>query len=177
MIRDGVDPELDDLRHISRSGKQLIAAMEERERARTGIASLKVRYNRVFGYYIEVSKSNLPAVPADYRQPAGSRILGSRTRRGTEIYLPLARNPGMAASLTVFTLIWAAAIWATIAFDAPLIFPIIFGGFGALLVFLVIDQWVGVGRVTADRDGVTIAKGWLVARRERTLLNGSYDST
>jgi hypothetical protein len=109
------------------------------------------------------------AVPADYRQPVGSRILVSRTRRGTEIYFPPARNPGMAASLTVFTLIWAGAIWATIAFDAPLIFPIIFGGFGALLVFLVMDQWVGVARVTADRDGVTIAKGWLVARRERTL--------
>jgi hypothetical protein len=109
------------------------------------------------------------AVPADYRQPAGSRILVSRTRRGTEIFFPAARNPGMAASLTVFTLIWAAALWATIAFDAPLIFPIVFGGFGALLVFLVIDQWMGVARVTADRDGVTIAKGWLVARRERTL--------
>jgi hypothetical protein len=109
------------------------------------------------------------ALPADYRQPAGSRILVSRTRRGTEIYFPPARNPGMAASLTVFTLIWAAAIWATIAFDAPLIFPSVFGGFGALLLFLVIDQWMGVARVTADRDGVTIAKGWLVAGRERTL--------
>ena len=42
--------------------------MEERERARTGIASLKVRYNRVFGYYIEISKSNLHAVPADYHR-------------------------------------------------------------------------------------------------------------
>ena len=65
-IRDGVDPEIDDLRHISRSGKQVIAEMELRERERTGIASLKVRYNRVFGYYIEISKSNLHAVPADY---------------------------------------------------------------------------------------------------------------
>ena len=65
-IRDGLDRELDDLRRISRSGKQVIAELEERERARTGINSLKVRYNRVFGYYIEVSKSNLHAVPADY---------------------------------------------------------------------------------------------------------------
>ena len=65
-IRDGFDAELDDLRHVSRSGKQLIVEMEERERARTGIASLKVRFNRVFGYYIEVSKSNLHAVPDDY---------------------------------------------------------------------------------------------------------------
>ena len=67
-IRDGVDPELDDLRSVSRSGKHQIAAMEEAERARTGISSLKIRYNRVFGYYIEVSKSNLAHVPADYHR-------------------------------------------------------------------------------------------------------------
>ena len=67
-IRDGVDPELDDLRGISRSGKQRIAEMEDAERARTGIASLKIRYNRVFGYYIEVSKSNLGSVPGDYHR-------------------------------------------------------------------------------------------------------------
>jgi DNA mismatch repair protein MutS len=68
FTRDGVDPELDDLRTISRSGKQVIAEMEERERARTGIHSLKIRFNRVFGYYIEISKSNLHAVPADYHR-------------------------------------------------------------------------------------------------------------
>jgi DNA mismatch repair protein MutS len=67
-IRDGIDPELDGLRDISRNGKAHIAAMEEAERARTGINSLKVRFNRVFGYYIEVSKSNLHAVPADYQR-------------------------------------------------------------------------------------------------------------
>ncbi len=68
VVRDGVDPELDELRAISRSGKQRIAEMEEAERARTGINSLKIRYNRVFGYYIEVSKSNLASVPADYHR-------------------------------------------------------------------------------------------------------------
>ena len=67
-IRDGVDAELDDLRSVSRDAKQHIAAMERAERDRTGIASLKVRYNRVFGYYIEVSKSNLHAVPDDYQR-------------------------------------------------------------------------------------------------------------
>jgi DNA mismatch repair protein MutS len=66
FIRDGLDREIDELRRISRSGKQVIAEMEEAERARTGIGSLKVRFNRVFGYYIEISKSNLHAVPADY---------------------------------------------------------------------------------------------------------------
>jgi DNA mismatch repair protein MutS len=68
FTRDGIDPELDDLTSISRSGRQVIAAMEERERQRTGIASLKVRFNRVFGYYIEISKSNLHAVPEDYQR-------------------------------------------------------------------------------------------------------------
>jgi DNA mismatch repair protein MutS len=68
FTRDGFDPELDALRTISRSGRQVIADMEERERARTGIASLKVRFNRVFGYYIEISKANLHAAPADYQR-------------------------------------------------------------------------------------------------------------
>jgi DNA mismatch repair protein MutS len=68
FVRDGVDKELDELRHISRSGKQVIAELEEQERQRTGIQSLKVRFNRVFGYYIEVSKANLHAVPLDYHR-------------------------------------------------------------------------------------------------------------
>lgn len=67
-VRDEVEAELDELRRISRSGKQLIADMEDHERARTGITSLKIRYNRVFGYYIEISKSNLHAVPDDYHR-------------------------------------------------------------------------------------------------------------
>ena len=68
LIRDGIDAELDDLRSVSRSGRQHIAAMEDAERTRTGIASLKIRYNRVFGYYIEISKSNLASVPPDYHR-------------------------------------------------------------------------------------------------------------
>ena len=66
FVRDGVDPELDELRSTSRGGRETIAGIEERERARTGIASLKVRFNRVFGYYIEISRSNLGLVPPDY---------------------------------------------------------------------------------------------------------------
>jgi DNA mismatch repair protein MutS len=66
FTRDGVDPALDELKAISRSGRQVIADMEDRERTRTGISSLKVRFNRVFGYYIEISKANLHLVPADY---------------------------------------------------------------------------------------------------------------
>jgi DNA mismatch repair protein MutS len=66
FTRDGVDPALDELKAISRSGRQVIAEMEEAERSRTGITSLKVRFNRVFGYYIEISKANLHLVPGDY---------------------------------------------------------------------------------------------------------------
>jgi len=64
----GVDAELDDLRVISTTGRQQIAAIEERERQRTGITSLKVRYNSVFGYYIEITKANLALAPADYER-------------------------------------------------------------------------------------------------------------
>ncbi len=67
-IAAGVDAELDELRAISTTGKQSIAAIEERERQRTGIGSLKVRYNSVFGYYIEITKANLPMAPADYER-------------------------------------------------------------------------------------------------------------
>jgi DNA mismatch repair protein MutS len=66
MIRDGFDAGLDEIRVISRGGREAIAAMEDIEKARTGIGSLKIRYNRVFGYYIEISKSNLGNVPVDY---------------------------------------------------------------------------------------------------------------
>ncbi|WP_218892247.1 DNA mismatch repair protein MutS [Granulicella arctica] len=68
VIRVGVDAELDELRELSRSGRQALVAIEERERARTGIGSLKVRFNSVFGYYLEVTKANAKAVPADYER-------------------------------------------------------------------------------------------------------------
>ncbi len=67
-IAAGVDAELDELRAISTTGRQAIAAIEERERQRTGIGSLKVRYNSVFGYYIEITKANLANAPADYER-------------------------------------------------------------------------------------------------------------
>ncbi len=68
VIATGIDRELDELRGLSRNGKQFLAQMEERERARTGISSLKVRFNSVFGYYLEISKSNLHLVPPDYER-------------------------------------------------------------------------------------------------------------
>jgi DNA mismatch repair protein MutS len=68
VICDGVDPALDELRSLSRNSKQFIAQIEERERQRTGISSLKVRFNSVFGYYLEVTKPNLHLAPADYER-------------------------------------------------------------------------------------------------------------
>jgi DNA mismatch repair protein MutS len=68
IIRSGCDGELDELRNLSQHSKQIIAAMEERERKRTGIASLKIRFNQIFGYYMEISKPNLHLAPADYER-------------------------------------------------------------------------------------------------------------
>ncbi|MCP9472537.1 MAG: DNA mismatch repair protein MutS [Nitrospira sp.] len=66
IIKDGYHPEIDEWRQASKDGKQWIADLEGNERIRTGIDSLKVRYNQVHGYYIEVTKSNLHRVPPDY---------------------------------------------------------------------------------------------------------------
>ncbi len=67
-IRPGFHPELDELRDLSQNGKEYIARIEARERQRTGIASLKVRFNNVFGYYIEITRANLQLAPADYER-------------------------------------------------------------------------------------------------------------
>jgi DNA mismatch repair protein MutS len=66
IVRKGYNKDVDELRHISSSGKDFIAKLEAEERRRTGIQSLKVGFNKVFGYYIEVTKSNLHLVPDDY---------------------------------------------------------------------------------------------------------------
>jgi DNA mismatch repair protein MutS len=66
VIKDGYHAGIDELRKASKEGKIWIAGLESKERERTGIESLKVRYNQVFGYYIEVTKANLARVPPDY---------------------------------------------------------------------------------------------------------------
>lgn len=68
VMRAGIDAELDELRDLSRNSKQYIAQIEERERQRTGINSLKVKFNSVFGYYLEVTKPNLHLVPTDFER-------------------------------------------------------------------------------------------------------------
>ena len=66
VIRDGYSDELDRLRNIIDGGKDIVSDIEAREREKTGIKSLKVNYNRVFGYYIEVTRTNLSLVPEHY---------------------------------------------------------------------------------------------------------------
>ncbi len=66
IIKAGFNPDVDELRSVSKNGKDFITELEQREKKRTGISSLKVGYNRVFGYYLEVSKSYLHMVPGDY---------------------------------------------------------------------------------------------------------------
>lgn len=79
LIRPGFHAELDELRRISREGKGWIARLEQEEKERTGIASLKVRFNKVFGYYIEVTRSQLARVPEDYQR--------KQTLAGAERYI------------------------------------------------------------------------------------------
>jgi DNA mismatch repair protein MutS len=117
FTRDGVDPSLDEVRTISRSGKQVIAGMEEAERARTGIGSLKIRFNRVFGYYIEISKSNLHAVPADYHRKqtiaGGERFITPALKEYEEKVLG-ADERILARELEIF-----AALLAGVGAEAP----------------------------------------------------------
>ena len=68
VIAAGVDRDLDELRELSRNSKAVLAQIEQRERERTGIGSLKVKFNSIFGYYIEVSKANLHLAPQDYER-------------------------------------------------------------------------------------------------------------
>ena len=66
LIKDGYNEELDELRYIRENGKQWLSEFEQKERERTGIKGLKIGYNRVFGYYIEVTKSYLPMIKDEF---------------------------------------------------------------------------------------------------------------
>lgn len=68
VIRDGYNEKLDNLRHVARDSRQLLVDMEQQERRRTGIPNLRIRFNKVFGYYIEVTKSYLDRIPSDYER-------------------------------------------------------------------------------------------------------------
>jgi hypothetical protein len=113
---------------------------------------------------------------ADYRQPTGSRISVIRNRRGLELTFPSARNPGAAFGLTVFTVLWAGVVVALIRFHVPLLFPVVFGAFGLLLVVGTLDLWLTVSRVVIDRDSITVAHGYLYPGAERTITSAEIAS-
>jgi hypothetical protein len=111
-------------------------------------------------------------VPSQYAQPADSPITVTTNRRGTEVLFPAARNPGPATGMTVFTVIWWAAVALQVYLGAPLLFPIVTALFGILIVFLALELWLKVSRVTVNGSALTIASGYLTPGRERTLTAG-----
>jgi DNA mismatch repair protein MutS len=105
LIRDGHDEALDELRSLARDGKQFIAALEAREREATGVASLKVRYNRVFGYFIEVSKANASRVPEGYIRKqtlASSERFATQELKETEEKILTAEERSLARETEIF---------------------------------------------------------------------------
>jgi hypothetical protein len=115
----------------------------------------------------EQSRLRDPATPADYRQPPGSRIRVTTNRRGTEIAFPAARNPGAAAGVSAFFLLWGGALGLMIHLGAPVLFPAVFGLFQFILLYMVLELWLGVSRVTVDSGVVTVASGYVAPFRER----------
>jgi hypothetical protein len=106
---------------------------------------------------------------ASYRQPAHSRITVSITRGRTEIVFPAARNPSAAAGMTVFLGIWWGLLAVEVYLKAPIIFPVVTGLFGLLLLIGTLDLWLLVQRVTAASGTLTLTSGYLVPGRERTI--------
>jgi hypothetical protein len=116
-----------------------------------------------------------PVAVGSYRQPAESRIEVTTSRRGTEIFFPAARNPGAALGITFFLALWSGVVWALIHSHAPLLFPIVFGAFGLLLVIGVLELWLRVSRVVAGNGTLAVASGYVAAGGERTLRASMID--
>jgi len=110
-----------------------------------------------------------PLAGAGYQQPADSRIVVTSNRRGTEVLFPAARNPGAATGISFFLLLWLGFITIEMYFRAPLVFPIVTGLLGLLILIGALDLWLEVSRVAVDAGILTWATGYLVPGRERTL--------
>jgi hypothetical protein len=112
----------------------------------------------------------------DYRQPPDSRIVVTEHMRRTEIYFARARNPGVAAGLTLFFIIWTGITVALPRLGAPFIFPIVFGLFAALLFFAVFQLWLGSTRVVLTPDEARVSYGPL-GRTRRVQADDIDDVT
>ena len=93
---------------------------------------------------------------------------------GKEFYFPAGRNPSAAASLSAFFLLWVGAIWFQVYLGAPMFFPIVFGVFGALILWLVLDLWFGTTRVVMDADEVRIRNAILGLGSTRRYLPSEF---
>jgi len=113
------------------------------------------------------------ADPLEYRQPPESRIVVGEHLRRTEIYFAPARNPGAAAGLTVFFIIWTAITVALPQLGAPIIFPVVFGLFAVLLFFAVFQAWLGTTRVVLTPSEARVRYGPL--GRTRTVEADDID--
>jgi hypothetical protein len=122
---------------------------------------------------VEMAAAHALAEQAEGFQPGPEcRIRVTRNRRGTEIVFPPARNRGAAAGLTLFLLLWLGATAATVLLGAPIVFPIVFGLFAVLLAWLVLDQWLGVSRITAGDGALSVTDP--SSNAPGHLVNGAF---
>lgn len=87
-----------------------------------------------------------------------------------KLIFPAALNPGIGIGMLVFTLIWTGSIWLMIFLKAPIIFPVVFGLFEFLLIYVLVELWFKSSKVTVDRTQISILKRWLFFKRERQIL-------
>jgi hypothetical protein len=106
---------------------------------------------------------------AEYRQPADSRIRVTPRSQGAEIVFLPARNLGAAAGVTAFTLIWGGIGWGLIHYQAPLLFPVVFGLSELFLLWISLYLWLGVSRVKARPGMLLLAKGIGIPGREHAV--------
>jgi hypothetical protein len=121
---------------------------------------------------VELSQEEDRAV-ADYRQPADSRIRVITSGRGVEVTFPPARNLAVAAGTMFFMLIWGTVCWGLFHYHAPLIFPIVFGLFQLLLVWITLQLWLGLSRVTATAGTLLVDSGLGWTGKEQSLPAGT----
>ena len=105
----------------------------------------------------------------EIRRDEHSRIQVNDGPGGREFFFPAARNPGVAFGVTLFMLVWSAAVWFMIWKKAPVLFPVVFGFFDVLILWICFSLWFKSSRVTIDSAGVTTVNHWLFFRRTRTV--------
>jgi hypothetical protein len=129
-------------------------------------ATFEIPVFRTAGSVAEIEPEPSTVVEPFVQAPT-SRVRVTRNRRGTEIVFPPARNPGVAAGLTVFLLVWLGAIWAMLRFGAPTLLAVIFAFFALILLWATAASWLGMTQVQVGDGTVTVASGLLTPMRER----------